>query len=74
MGARAEDANPRSKGEEKGGDGWLVGVRMCVKGTVIVCVCVYVCDKTFCTVLVPMKLLQACKHVNTTRMFLLVFG
>lgn len=27
-----EDGSER---EEKGGDGWLVGVRMCVKGTVL---------------------------------------
>lgn len=33
-----EDGNPGSKGEEKGGDGWLVGVRMCARGTVFVCV------------------------------------
>lgn len=29
-GGGAEDGNPGSRGEEKGGDGWLVGVRMCV--------------------------------------------
>lgn len=31
----AEDGNPGSNREEKGGDGWLVGVRMCVSA----CVC-----------------------------------
>jgi len=29
-----------SNGEERGGDGWLVGVRMCVRGTTFMCVCV----------------------------------
>lgn len=70
MGARAEDANPWSKGEEKGGDGWLVGVRMCVRGTVIVCVCV----TDHFAVLVPMKLSQACKHVIPPGCFCLFSG
>lgn len=33
-----EDGNPGSKGEEKGGDGWLLGVRMCARAIVFVCV------------------------------------
>ena len=63
-GGSPEDGNPGSKGEE-GGYGWLVGVRMCVKGTVFVSVWkrVLSClDKC----LVPMQEhVPTCSHEHT---------
>lgn len=58
-----EDGNPGSKGEERGGDGWLVGVRMCVRGTGIVCMWQYCAVQI--NVLFPCKNTRTLAHMHT---------